>query len=465
MKSEFSSPAKKQESSPEGKLGLNYNTQMINNQNHSRHPELDSRHSVLDTESKTPKLRFKEFSEEWEEKRFGDIYSFYSTNSFSRDNLSYGQGNVRNIHYGDIHTKFSTLFRLENENVPFINNEINLSKIKEENYCVVGDLVIADASEDYNDIGKSIEIINLNNEKTLAGLHTFLARPNKHNMALGFVCSLLKSWNVRKQIMTIAQGTKVLSLSSGRLAEIKLNIPSKLEQQRIASFLSAIDTKIDQLTRKKELLEQYKKGVIQKIFSQELRFKADDGSEFPEWEEKKLGNYLIHKSTKNKNNEVSLVLSVSNKKGFISQEEQFDGYEVASSDITTYKIANKGDYAYNPSRINVGSIARLDKFEIGVVSPMYVVFALKKDLHPLFFDNLYQTYRFKHLIKKACSGSVRDSLNFNDLADFDILLPIYDEQTKIANFLSTIDTEITLRQAQGERLKQFKKALLSQMFV
>lgn len=412
-----------------------------------------------------PKLRFKEFSGGWEEKRFGDIYSFYSTNSFSRDNLNYEQGHVRNIHYGDIHTKFSTLFKLENENIPFINPDVNLAKIKEENYCLVGDLVIADASEDYNDIGKSIEIISLNDEKTLAGLHTFLARPNKHNMALGFVGSLLKSWNVRKQIMTIAQGTKVLSLSSGRLSEVTLNIPSISEQQKIASFLSAIDTKIILRQAQGERLKQYKKAMMQKIFSQELRFRADDGSEFPEWEVKMLGDYLIHKSTKNKNNKISLVLSVSNKKGFISQEEQFDGYEVASSDITTYKIVAKGDYAYNPSRINVGSIARLDKFNIGVVSPMYVVFELKKDLNPLFFDNLYQSHHFKYAIKKACSGSVRDSLNFNALADFDMLLPCFDEQTKIANFLSALDTKINLVTKQLDEAKNFKKALLQQMFV
>ena len=230
--------------------------------------------------SNIPKLRFKEFSGEWEEKNYGDIYSFYSTNSLSRDKLNYDIGDVKNIHYGDIHTKFKTMFNIQNEKVPFVNNEIDLSKIKEESYCLKGDLVIADASEDYNDIGKTMEIINLNNEKVLAGLHTFLARPNKYDMALGFTGYLLQSWKIRKQVMTIAQGTKVLSLSTGRLSKVKLNLPTLPEQIKIASFLTSVDKKIDLLTQKEKLLKDYKKGIMQKIFSQEIRFKADDGSEF-----------------------------------------------------------------------------------------------------------------------------------------------------------------------------------------
>jgi len=123
--------------------------------------------------SNIPKLRFKEFSGVWEEKKYGDIYSFYSTNSLSRDKLNYESGKVYNIHYGDVHTKFNTMFHISNEDIPFINNNIDLSKIKKESYCLNGDLVIADASEDYNDIGKTIEIINLNNKLIVSGLHTF----------------------------------------------------------------------------------------------------------------------------------------------------------------------------------------------------------------------------------------------------------------------------------------------------
>ena len=161
----------------------------------------------------TPTKRFSSFKSNWMTKLYEDIYSFYSTNSLSRDKLNYENGEVFNIHYGDIHTKFSTMFDLTKELVPVINVDVDLSKCEDEKYCQEGDLVIADASEDYEDVGKTIELINLNNEKVLAGLHTFLARPNNYKMARGFAGYLLQSWKVRRQVMVIAQGSKVLGIS------------------------------------------------------------------------------------------------------------------------------------------------------------------------------------------------------------------------------------------------------------
>lgn len=134
-----------------------------------------------------PKLRFSEFSEEWGNKKLGDLMTFKVTNAYSRDNLNYESGIVKNIHYGDIHTKFQTLFDLEKENVPYINKDISLNRISEDLYCEEGDVIFADASEDLNDVGKSIEIINLNGEKLLSGLHTLLARPQKNNFSKGFL--------------------------------------------------------------------------------------------------------------------------------------------------------------------------------------------------------------------------------------------------------------------------------------
>lgn len=206
----------------------------------------------------------KEFPK-WEKKKFGDIYSFLSTNSFSRDNLNYENGEVKNIHYGDIHTKFKVQFDITKELVPYINSEIQL-RITENNYCREGDLVIADASEDYADVGKSIEIMNLNHEKTVAGLHTILARPDLSILAIGFGGFLMKSHAVRNQIMIIAQGTKVLSISTGRLAVIKIELPIKAEQTKIANFLSAIDEKINHCQLQIEKTVLYKKGLLQKMF-------------------------------------------------------------------------------------------------------------------------------------------------------------------------------------------------------
>ncbi|MGL4864415.1 restriction endonuclease subunit S [Cetobacterium sp.] len=216
------------------------------------------------------KLRFKDENgndyPEWEEKKFKDIYTFKSTNSLSRDKLNYENGEIKNIHYGDIHTKFKTLFDITKEEVPFINLDVSFNKITLENYCKKGDLIIADASEDYADIGKCIEIINSDNQKILAGLHTFVARPTFLKVATGFGGYLMKSPSVYKQIRIIAQGTKVLSLSATRVADLDLYIPSLPEQEKIANFLSSIDEKIELIEKELEVVKEFKKGLLQQMF-------------------------------------------------------------------------------------------------------------------------------------------------------------------------------------------------------
>ncbi len=216
------------------------------------------------------KLRFKDKRgkeyPEWEKKKFADLFSFVTTNSFSRDNLNYVKGSVRNLHYGDIHTKFSSHFNITSEYVPFINGKIDLKKISKESYCKEGDLVIADASEDYADVGKSIELIDLNEEKVLAGLHTILARPDKSKLSLGFSGHLMKSEFLRMQIMKIAQGSKVLSISATRLSGLTLFLPERDEQTRIADFLSALDNKINKAQVQIDKAMEWKKGLLQKMF-------------------------------------------------------------------------------------------------------------------------------------------------------------------------------------------------------
>ena len=215
-------------------------------------------------------LRFKDEKgrdySDWEEVKFKHLYSFRTTNSFSRNKLNYVNGTVRNLHYGDIHTRYQSIFELDRENVPFLNLDINLSSVSEDAYCKEGDLVIADASEDYNGIGKTIELLNLNGESVLAGLHTLLAKRNSGRIHIGYGAYVMACSIARKQIMRIAQGTKVLGISVGRMNEIELPIPSKKEQQKIVDFLSAIDGKIKLVAEQIKQAQAFKKGLFQQMF-------------------------------------------------------------------------------------------------------------------------------------------------------------------------------------------------------
>ena len=411
---------------------------------------------------RVPKLRFPDFLEEWKEKKYRNIYSFYSTNSFSRDNLNYESGAIKNIHYGDIHTKFSTLFDIEKEIVPFVNDDIKISNIKDENYLNEGDLLIADASEDYNDIGKTIEVVNLNNEKVISGLHTFHARPNKFKMALGFSGFMLQNKNVRLQVKKIAQGTKVLGLATSRLGEINLNIPSFSEQQKIATFLASVDKKIDQLQQKKHLLEQYKKGVMQQVFSQQLRFKDDNGNDYPDWEEKKLGELVLFQNGKAHEQDISHdgeYIVVNSK--FISTDGQVKKFSnelicplakndivMVMSDVPNGKAIAK---CYFIDRDNAYTLnQRICSLRTKGTNPTYLFYILNRNRYYLKFD----------------SGVSQTNLRKDEVLDCPLNIPeSLNEQAKIANFLSGIDKKIALVTTQIENTQQFKKGLLQQLFV
>lgn len=215
-------------------------------------------------------LRFKdengEYFADWEEVKFSNVYEFFNTNSFSRDLLAYDDGVVKNIHYGDIHTKFKAGFFLDKEKVPFIKPDVDISKISKDCYCQEGDVIIADASEDYADVGKAIEIISLNGEKVLAGLHTYIARPRKNRMALGFSAYLLRTEKVRVQIQKLATGVSVLGISKTNFGKVVLTLPSKEEQTKIANFLTQLDQQLDQLQQQIDHVKQYKQGLLQQMF-------------------------------------------------------------------------------------------------------------------------------------------------------------------------------------------------------
>ncbi|WP_066835547.1 restriction endonuclease subunit S [Rufibacter ruber] len=410
-----------------------------------------------------PALRFPEFGGEWHEKRFGNLYSFKTTNSLSRDKLNYDNGEVKNIHYGDIHTKFKSKFDITKENVPFINSDINLQKTSEECYLKEGDLVIADASEDYNDIGKCIEVAYLNGEKVLAGLHTFLARREVDLVADGFASLLMQSRKVRLGIMLIAQGTKVLSISTKRLAEIPVFLPSTKEQKKIASFLNAIDDKIQQLTKKIDLLERYKKGVIQQIFTHRIRFKGENGQEYPEWQEKKLVELLTESRIKGSTGDKAKKLTVKLwGNGVFEKNEAISG-----SANTQYYIRKSGQFIY--SKLDFLNCAfgiipnELDAFESTVDLPC---FDISTNLNSKFLLEYVKQKSFYKKFGDTADGSRKAKRIHADVfLQLSIQLPSIEEQNKISCFLKSIENKINLVTNQLEQTKQFKKGLLQQMFV
>ncbi len=183
-----------------------------------------------------------------------------------------------------------------------------------------------------------------------------------------------------------------------------------------------------------------------------------------EWEKIKLKEVLTEITERNKGEKVKLVLSVTNSQGFVSQEEYFEG-TVHSQDISNYKIVRKNQFAYNPSRINVGSIDILKKYEGGVLSPMYVVFKVDETrLLPEYFKYFFQTHRFEENVKNNTQGSVRNSLSFKSLADFEYYLPPLKEQERIVKILEKADLIIKKYESLLEEKNHFIKSQFDGMF-
>ena len=403
-----------------------------------------------------PQLRFPEYEGEWESKTIQEIFDF--KNGLNKEKEFFGKGTPI-VNFTDVFKENA----LTKEN---IRGLVEVTEKEKVNYSAKkGDVFFTRTSETINEIGMAATLIDEIADCVFSGF-VLRARQKSNDLDDQFKKYCFSTEPIRREIITKSSFTTRALTSGTLLNKVILKFPySKNEQQKIASFFTAIDQKISQLKQKKNLLEQYKKWVMQKIFSQEIKFKDDNGQEFTKWEKFELGDLLLHKAIRNKGCKVDLVLSVSNTKGFITQSEQFDNHRVASIDVSNYKIVSKDDFAYNPSRINVGSIARLTDYKEGIVSPMYVVFGLRELLNAIFFENWIDTHKFKYLVRISCSGSVRDSLSFEDMCNFPIKLPSQPEQTKIANFLSAIDEKINYTQKQIEKVEVWKKGLMQQMFV
>lgn len=249
----------------------------------------------------------------------------------------------------------------------------------------------------------------------------------------------------------------------------KIYLPTqKEEQKKITDFLIQIDNRIAQLTEKKEHLELYKKGITQKIFSQKLRFKDENGKDFPEWETKKLKDVFSRKTVKNKGSLIKNVLTNSATRGIISQGDYFDKDIANQNNLEGYYIVEVDDFVYNP-RISVsapvGPLKR-NHLEKGVMSPLYTVLKPKKG-NLCFYEHYFQTSFWHKYMRGIANYGVRhDRMNITN-EDFEKLplpFPRIKEQEKIASFLNEISQQISLVNEQLEETRTFKKALLSKMF-
>jgi len=401
------------------------------------------------TSHNSPSIRFPEFTGEWEKCKVSDLLDFYPTNSLSWDKLEYGTNAIQNLHYGLIHVGLPTMVDLSKDKLP---NVVNGNTPKNYELCQEGDVAFADASEDTNEVAKAVEFYNLNGNKAICGLHTIHGRDNHQRTIVGYKGYAFSSISFHHQIRRIAQGTKIYSINCKNFSECYVGIPSKEEQSKIATLLRLIDERIAVQNRLIEDLKKLRCAIVEKMFKQS---KANG----------RLGDFIEQVSVRNKNGLYSNVLSVSNKQGFVKQSEQFEDRTVASEDTSNYKIVKRNNFAYNPARINVGSIARLTKFDVGIVSPMYVCFRTKASIIPEYMEAFFTSQQFFYEMMKRLEGSVRLCLSYEGLCNIPVYIPDMNKQIAMGQNISLILSKIGLEIEYLGRLHQQKQYLLRKMFI
>ncbi|EMW0498945.1 MULTISPECIES: restriction endonuclease subunit S [Klebsiella pneumoniae complex] len=260
------------------------------------------------------------------------------------------------------------------------------------------------------------------------------------------------------------QGAGRYKLNKESLEKMPLLLPPIAEQKKIAQILSTWDKAISVTEKLLTNSQQQKKALMQQLLSGKKRLLDENGVMFSgEWEVVRLKQLIHEEKKRNRDNHIQRVLSVTNHSGFVLPEEQFSK-RVASEDVSTYKIVKKNQYGYNPSRLNVGSFARLDNYDEGVLSPMYVVFSINHErLNSDYFLNWMSSNEAKQRIAGSTQGSVRDSVGFDALCSFSFSLPTLMEQQKIAAVLSAADAEMSMLEKKLACLKEEKKALMQQL--
>lgn len=349
---------------------------------------------------------------------------------------------------------------LYNDKIDFRNlSLLDVSEDELKRYeAILGDLLFTRSSLKLEGIAQC-NIVPVLESKCVFDCHIMRIRPNDQLVVPYYLFAYCNTAMAKMQFMKLSKTTTMTTIDQDGLGQLKVLLPPLPEQEKIAEILGTWDEAIEKLSSLIEQKKLLKKGLMQKLLTGKTRL-----STFTQpWKEVKLGAVLEAISRRNKNLNISRVLSVTNSRGFILPEEQFSR-GVASEDLSNYKVVKNGEFAYNPSRLNVGSIDRLDNFTDGVLSPMYVIFKCNEKLSSNYMKHWITTTEFNTKVRNSAQGSVRETVDFKTLSSIKINLPSdISEQQAIADVLSTADDEINLLNQKLEALKEQKKGLMQQL--
>jgi len=424
----------------------------------------NKQNSLTERSRSVPKLRFPEFSGRGNENKLGNIFSIFNGYAFSSSKAT--NSGVLWVKIADV-----GIGKMKKDNVSYLPLEFGEKHdkflLKKGDYVVAltrpilsGKLKIAQIDDFFNNslLNQRVGKIESQNNKS-------------------FVYNLLQKDKLIKSIENNIAGSDPPNLSPSEINGIKNHIPQLPEQQKIASFLTAVDTKLELLQKKKQGLEQYKKGVMQQIFSQQIRFKDTNGKDYPDWEKKKLGEIgvfqtsSVDKLLKEAEKEVYLVnyMNVYKHESINNETKQKLSVVTAKDSQIISSNLLKGDILFTPSSetpTDIGhSVVIFEDLENTVYSYHLLRFRPKVKFNILFSHYFCNTSIVLRQLSKYATGSTRFTISVGNFSKVEVDMPCLEEQIQISNFLSAIDIKTALVNTQLENTQHFKKGLLQQMFV
>ena len=425
---------------------------------------------IMQDNEKKPALRFKGFTDPWEQRKLDEAFDFtVPNNTLSRAELNQESGSVRNVHYGDVLIKYGSVLDAQNDELPFITGR---SKDDFKGALLQnGDIIIADTAEDET-TGKVCEIVNIQDKDVVAGLHTMVCRP-KNKTAEGYFGYYMNSSSYHHQLLPLMQGIKVLSLSKTNVQKTTVKYPKdKAEQQKIADCLRRIDTLITLHQRKYEKLVNIKKSMLNKMFPPngasvpEIRFKDSTDP----WEQRKLDEIAnFSKGVGYSKNDLC-------EEGtpIILYGRLYTKYETSIFDVDTFvkgkagSVYSKGGEVIVPASgetaedISIASVVVKPGILLGgdlnIVSPT-------TEYDSAFLALTISSGAAHKYLSSLAQGKSVVHLHNADIQSVSAKFPTKREQEKIHLLFGKIDTLITLHQRKLEKLQNIKKSCLEKMFV
>ncbi len=412
--------------------------------------------------SKAPKLRFKEFSGDWEKKKIGEITTKVGSGKTPKG------GNSVYTDSGVIFLRSQNVLngKLNLSDVAYITEEINSTMKSTEVY---GDDILLNITG--ASIGRSCNVPK-NFPKANVNQHVCIIRLNEHYNS-NFIMNQIISEKVQRQIDSYQAGGNREGLNFEQIKSIKVDSTCIEEQEKIASFFSLIDDKISLQGEKLEMLKDYKRGVLQKIFSRELRFKDDEGRDYPEWEEKKLGDCIENKGGTAlekfvDENGTHKFISIGN---YSTSGKYIDsGQRISLNDKTKDKLLYKNDLVMvlNDKTATgdlIGSTILIDEDNTYIYNQRSERLICNENINPDFAWILLNYEDFRKKVFSIAQGGTQIYVNFPSVKNLNIQLPSLKEQNKISELILALDNKIEKEQEKLDSLNEYKKGLLQQMFV